>query len=264
MSGTLPGAQQPAEDRAVVRLEAGRHAAVAVRAVELDGWVAARVPRVSPAVAVAVVHVVRLPGVGRQDDELALQAGSGRAQHERREADAPVVGRQLGRVEAGRPGAGLDGDRGRRRPLAGPVDRHRVALRARPPSRRCARCSSYSAPQWRNCRRQRTRVGQDPELHRLAGQVRAPQERGLDAEHADDGRLLLGDRRRALAAEDRRAGSLAGDRQPHHVRAHGRRDVGRPGQRVRAWREARLGLPGDARRRAGPCGPPRASRSRRD
>ena len=56
--------------------------------------------------------------------------------------------------------------------------------------------------------RQRTRVGEDPQLHRLAGKVRAAQERRLDAEHADDGCLLLGDRGRALAAEDRRAGSL--------------------------------------------------------
>ena len=262
MSGSLARPQQPAQEGPVVRLEARRHAAVAVGAVELDGRLAARVPRVAPAVAVAVVHVVGLPRVGREHDELPRCAEGRRPQDERREADPPVVGRQLRRVHAGRPAAGLHGDRGRGGALAGPVERHRIALGGArhlvvplAARRLGAAVEELQGQRRRHRRGSSSSIGSPGAYERCRKAASTPSTRttgacwrAIEAGRLPPSTVFVG---------------AAGDRQPHHVRAD------------RAWRRrastsARAGrrraAPSSSTRRSSPgarCAPPRASRSRR-
>src|SRR5262249_4082026 len=88
--GRLAGQRQPAETGCVVAVEAGRYSALAVRPVEDDGRVAPGVPRVAEAVAVGIVEVVSLPGVGRHDDHRPRLAELLRPDDERSEAGAAV------------------------------------------------------------------------------------------------------------------------------------------------------------------------------
>ena len=110
---------------------------------------------------------------------------------------------------------------------------------------------TYSAPQWRNCKlsapasaRIRSSIGSPGRYDRCRNAASTPSTRttGAACLAIEGGRLPP----RTVVPR-----SLAGDRQSHHVGAHRRREVGRPGQRVRSRREVRLGLPGDARR--APC-----------
>ena len=125
---------EPVQEPLVVAVEERGNAAVEIRAVKGRALVRRPgVPRVAPAVAVGVPEVVRLPGVGREDDGDARGGAElRRPDHERCVADRPVRRGELDEVQTRRPGTDRKADRVRLVAAARPVDRrglgHRHAL----------------------------------------------------------------------------------------------------------------------------------------
>ena len=236
---------QPLLERHVVAAEERRDATPQERARQIDGgrW-PARVPGVTPAVAVGVVEVVGLPRVGRDHDGDPVLAQQGGAHDERGEADPAVGGDELREVDAGGDLWHDDLDVAGGVAVLAPVDRlggadrnahhgvighglARVALRPE------------------QLQRERGCVGGNAEAGAGAGGRARERERRidtLDAHHRPA--LTLARRRQATQAAP--VARVVGDRDPDQVAARaqvGRRQpvvARRPGREVEARLEHRF------------------------
>ena len=135
------GAAEELEERNVGATEPGRRAALPVGPRQAHRRVAARVPRVAPAVAVGVVEVVGLPRVRRHHHRLAHRAERRGPEDQRSEADSPVLRRQLGGVDAADPRPRRERDRVRRRSACASSRTRAAGRSADRASRRRDRCT---------------------------------------------------------------------------------------------------------------------------
>ena len=226
---------EPLQEGEVVPAIARWHATVEIRPVEDDRRVPSRVPGVAPPVAVAVVEVVRLPGVRRHDHGLPGASLDGGAKDERREPDSAVGRLEPSRVDPRGPVTRLHADGRWRRPLPGPVERDR-GRHLDPCHLVVAPGSHRLVPAAQERQRQRRRIGHDRERHLLEREERAAPEGGLDSEDPHHRRDRAIRRQRTARPIDATL-PVRADREPHDVGATWSLDVGLPLQLVRASRE---------------------------
>ena len=184
--GRQPRPRHPDEERKLVAVDPRRHAEICERPGERDAEIAASgVPGVAPAVAVSVVEVVRLPRVRREHDRDAARGPErSRPDDEGRVADAAVAGVELREVEAARPVADGQADRGRRVRVARPVDL--LGVRDRRPCELVGRGRRPGARRVVEPKREGRRIGRHPQQRRVSGRVALAREARLDAEDTDD------------------------------------------------------------------------------
>ena len=229
---------EPADDRGIEIAEAVRDSRVGVRPVDVDSAKGpVHVPAVSPAVAVGVGEVVRLPGVRRQNDRDPARAEHGRTDDKRRVADPAVAGRDPHEIEAACPLADPDADGTRRVPVSPPGDCRRRGDRARVGLRiRCA----LAVPKGEDVDVEREGIGRDRDDRRLSRHIPGP-DRNADPLDADDRSLGANAACHREVVVDTPPSLRVGHRQLEHIRAARNGAGRRPDQPVPAGGE-RLSL----------------------
>ena len=237
----LAGPVQPVQERQVIAVEARRRASGDVGAAEIDGAVRrAGVPRVSVAVAVHVLEVVRLPGVRRQHHEHAARLPEDdRAHDERGVADTAVGGRELDVVQPAGQIRHAEADRVRRVSPGRPID-HRRPFVDLDSGKLVVRVRDHLLrPRLEDAFRERLRIGRDVDLRDVPRQIVGLREAGVDALNAhDDPARVAPDERVGRAVDDAVARVVDGG-ELHQIGARIQVRAGRPGDRVATAAEFR-------------------------